>query len=304
MAISRRTILLGAAGAATLGTANFISGPSRVSAEQSDRRHPRFGDPSWEDMFDQADGAPDPNKWNVKNYVPTDDGHGWFGHAPDSGVIRHEQSYVENGQLHMRGTWRDEPLVTDHGVTGNPTYRWMDTSYMDHRIGNDGADASETIYSQQYGRWEIKWRTPTGPDSLGYHCAFWLRNNEHPGEIDLTECWGFAGSPPTSNGQVPGSSVLTFHSSTMEEPVNGKPYQKELYRVHEELGDYSDNSWEHISNNVPLRPSYAASHVYGFEYMPDYISADFDGEEYMRTTPTKRRGCGTRTFGAARFTSV
>lgn len=244
-----------------------------------------WGLPVWRDEFDYRDSggnlAVDPTKWSVKNSST-------FGQTPDAANITPSAvSILPSEQLRIRGTWRSTPVITSSGVDGNPTERWMDTGYMDHRIGSGGNSASETIFSQQYGRWEIRCTTPTGPNTLGTLAAFWLRCNTTPGEIDIMEAWGFAGNAPTSNGQVPGSSTTTFHSSTMGEPVNGKPYQKSFWRINEELGDYSNMSWSYVSNNLPLHPAYSALHTWAFERTPTYIATYYDGVEAARTTPAQ-----------------
>ena len=233
--------------------------------------HPTFGLPTFRDEFDGS--VVDPAKWSVKD-AP------WFGNTPDRAVIRSDHATIDNGELRLRATWRDTP-------SGSPA-RWHDTGYIDHRSGGTppGTSSSSTIYSQQYGRWEVCATTPTGPNTLGTLAAFWLRCNSTPGEIDIMEAWGYAGMTPTSNGQFPGSSTLTFHSSTTSSTVNGKPYTKTLGRVNQRLGDYSSSNWSYMSNNLPLHPAFDGYHVWGFEYMPGYIRADYDGQEYFYVTPS------------------
>lgn len=225
-----------------------------------------WGFPTWRDEFEGS--TIDPEKWSVKN-------RSWFGHTPDRAVISDQNASIDNGELLIRANWRDAP-------EGN---RWHDTGYLDHRIGNGGTSASETIYSQRYGRWEICATTPTGPNTLGTLAAFWLRCNSHPGEIDIMEAWGYAGTTPTSTGQLPGGSTLTFHSSTMAEPVNGKPYTKSLIRYNYAAGDYSNMNWSYVSNNLPLHPAFDGYHTWAFEYMPDYIAAYYDGQQVCYLTP-------------------
>lgn len=239
--------------------------------------HPVFGSPAWRSEFD--DPNIHPNIWDVKHYngdfAPA---YGWFGHTPDRAATQKDNVRVEGGELIITANWRDTPIA------GN---RWHDTGYIDHRSGGRNGDPSQApIYSQQYGRWEICATTPTGPNTLGTLAAFWLRCNDTPGEIDIMEAWGFAGNAPTSNGQFPGSSTLTFHSSTTGGAVNGKPYAKTLSRVNHDLGDYANSTWSYRANNLPLHPAFDGYHTWGFEYMPDYISADYDGQQFFYVTPT------------------
>lgn len=229
-----------------------------------------WGLPTWRSEFDVGTTI-DPAEWSVKDAS-------WFGNTTDRAVIRSDKAFIDAGELVLRGTWR--------GTSSGSPARWHDTGYADHRIGNGGTDASATIYAQQYGRWELCATTPTGNDTLGALAAFWLRCNSHLGEIDIMEAWGYGGNPPTGAGQVPGGSVLTFHSSTMSGPVNGKPYRKTLIRYNEALGDYSNTSWSYVSRNLPLHPAFDGYHVWAFEYMPDYIAAYYDGQQVCHLTPT------------------
>lgn len=246
---------------------------------------PGWGNPVWRDEFDHTDGGGNPAidsaKWSVKDAA-------WFGQTPDAAnIVSSACTVLPSQQLRIRGTWRSSPVVTSHGVDGNPTERWMDTGYMDHRIGNGGTSSSSVIYSQKYGRWEVRATTPTGPNTLGTLAAFWLRCDSNLGEIDIMEAWGYEGTTPTSKQQVPGGSVCTFHSSTLAGDVNGKPYQKYFWRYNEELGDYSDNSWAYLSRNDPLHPAYDGFHIWAFERTPTYIAVFYDEQEVARTTPAE-----------------
>jgi len=226
-----------------------------------------WGYPTWRDEFDGS--SVDPAKWSVKD-------QSFFGNTPDRAVIKTENTSIVNGELQLRGEWRAT-------ADGN---RWHDTGYIDHRIGGGGTNSSQTVYSQQYGRWEIRAKTPTGPNTLGTLAAFWLRCNGNLGEIDIMETWGYAGNTPTSTGQLPGSSTLTFHSSTMAGPVNDKPYIKSFIRYNEAVGDYSNPAWSYISNNLPENPAFDGYHTWVFEYMPTYIAAYYDGQQACYLTPT------------------
>ena len=60
------------------------------------------------------------------------------------------------------------------------------TGYMDQRK----LQSDDMSYSQQYGRWEIRAKTPTGPKTFGR----WPRSGSataRSGEIDIMEAWGF-----------------------------------------------------------------------------------------------------------------
>lgn len=250
---------------------------------------PGWGLPDWQD--EPADRLAykaanpglhdvDPNQWNVK------DGP-WFGNLPDTQRLAKDNVYVDGaGDLVIAATWRDTVYVGNDSVE-----RWVNSGYADHRIGrvNPGAEigtsSDETIYEQLWGRWEVCGQAVGGDNSYGALGALlWLRCVDHEGEIDSPETWGYV-TTPTPDGQVPGSGVYTFHSSTNLATVNGKPYQKALWRANEELGDYSDMSWPYLSKNLPLNPAHDGFHVWALERMPDYIAGFYDGQEFFRVTP-------------------
>ncbi|QTV80203.1 family 16 glycosylhydrolase [Microbacterium sp. NIBRBAC000506063] len=65
-----------------------------------------------------------------------------------------------------------------------PREIWHKTGYLDQRSLRTG----DVSVAQQYGRWEIRAKTPTGPQTYGSLAAFWLRNSQS-GEIDIMEAW-------------------------------------------------------------------------------------------------------------------
>ena len=238
-----------------------------------------WGNPVWRDEFDYINpstGLPaiDPSKWNVRQRA------GDLGLLPDASVVEKTQVFVQDGKAVLRAEWLDEPVVTTTGPTGNPTNRWHKTGYMDHRW----LKAGDISYQQQYGRWEIRAKVPTGPNTLGSLAAFWLRNSLS-GEIDIMEAWGFAGNPPTTTGQVPGSSTMTFHSHTSGSSASG--YQKFFWRVDEQLKNYSNMNWSYLSNNIPITPAYNDFRTWAFEYTPTYLAGFYEGQEFGRTTPAQ-----------------
>ena len=152
-------------------------------------------------------------------------------------------------------------------MTGSPRgIITHDTGYLDHRAVGGGY-----IYSQQYGRWEIRAKIPTGANSRGTLPAFWLRGTT-PGEIDIMEAWGGGGTMSSSyNTWTKDTATTTIHSSTSGGAVNGKPYRKTFWRWFE----------QGIPRDLPT-----GFHTFAFEYTPTYMSLIVDGVERKRVTPS------------------
>lgn len=210
-----------------------------------------WGVPVWRDEFDS-----DLSQWNVRNNFMTFD----TARAMASNVA------ISSGVLHLNGKWLE---TTETG--GDKGIITHTTGYIDTRNLTDADNPAPKHFSQQYGRWEVRCQTPTGPNTLGALAAFWLRCDNTPGEIDIMEAWGGGGTMSgTYNTYVKDSATTTFHSSTTTSTVNGKPYQKTFYR-----------HWQHGGP----RPVWDGMHTYGFEYTPDHISADVDGVQIFNVTP-------------------
>lgn len=180
------------------------------------------------------------------------------------------QVSIQDDQLRIRAEWYDP--VQSGGPRGTLTHK---TGYVDWRALTDTANPSPKHFSQQYGRWEWRAQPASGPHHLGALSALWLRCDDTPGEIDVMEAYGYevgaAAMTPTFNTYIKDSAILTFHSSTTSSTVNGKPYRKVFWR-----------QWEH---GVPKNP-WSGMRTYGFERMPDYMSADVDGVVMFHVTPT------------------
>lgn len=235
---------------------------------------PGWGMPVFRDEFTykNAGGQPavDPTKWNVRDRSD-------LGLLPDAAIPDKNQVSVDNdGILHLKGDWLDTPQDRPQGQSGPQlTHK---TGYIDQR----SLKAGDVNFTQHYGRWEIRAKMPTGPNTLGALSAFWLRSSV-PGEIDIVEAWGFKGNAPTTNGQFPGASTMTIHSNTAGPGSPG--YQKIFWRVNEQLSDYSNMNWSYISNNLPLNPAFSQFHTWAFEYTPTYLAGYYDGQRFAYTTP-------------------
>jgi hypothetical protein len=206
-------------------------------------------------MFDNFSAGM--GQWNVRDNFST----------IDTARGQPENVIYEDGKLHLYGTWLDAAPVAG-GPQGFYTH---DTGYIDQRNLSDAANPSPFHYSQQYGRWEARQQTPTGPNTRGALAAFWLRCDSTPGEMDIMEAWGGGGTMASDwTTYVKDSAWTTLHSSTNSGSVNGKPYRKTF--------------WRHYQHGGP-RPQWDTMRTYGFEYTPDHMSADVGGVTLFNVTP-------------------
>lgn len=227
---------------------------------------PYWGQPTWRDEFDYVDPVTglhtiDPAKWNVRSRSD-------LGLTIDAAIPNPANVTVDStGIAHLQGTWLDEPEERSTSASG-VTQLTHNTGYMDHRVLATG----NVSYAQQYGRWEIRCKVPTGPQTLGALAAFWLRNG-NTGEVDIMEAWGY-NTLPNGLGQYPGGSTTTVHTNT-----NGTG-TKTFWRIQEELGT-------HTANSLPAQgPVYDDFHTWALEWTPEYFRGFFDGAQYCDATPS------------------
>lgn len=213
---------------------------------------PYWGLPVWRDEFTAGLA-----KWNVRNNFTTID----TARAMTPNVT------VESGVAHLKGIWLTTPEAA--GPQGIITHT---TGYIDTRNLTDTANPTPKHFSQQYGRWEIRCKVPTGANTRGALAAFWLRCDSHPGEIDIMEAWGGGGTMAADwTTYVKDTAWTTFHSSTSSATVNGKPYTKTF--------------WRHYQHGVP-KPMWDAMHTYAFERTPTYMKMFVDDIQVFHITPT------------------
>lgn len=253
---------------ARLEKANFTMGASLAFADRHPPAPPRddesapdfvpgWGTPTWQDEFTYKDprtGRPaiDSCNWNVRD---RDD----LGLLFDAAVpSRDEVSVDESGVAHLRADWLDSPVERPSGQKG-PKELWHKTAYLDQRVLKDG-DAS---YSQRYGRWEIRAKVPTGPQTLGALAAFWLRNSES-GEIDIMEAWGY-NERPAPGGQRIDTATTTVHTQAA-------------------AGGDEKYIWHHVDYGAST-PVWDDFHTYAFELTPDYAAIYVDGVRLVKVTP-------------------
>lgn len=231
--------------------------PAPPTTTLPDANVPGWGEPTWRDEFSYVDpatnrAAVDPEKWNVR-------GRDDLGLLFDAAVVDRNQVTVENGVLHIRADWLDTPVVRPSSQTG-PRDLWHKTGYLDQRHLRSG----DVSIGQQYGRWEIRAKTPTGPQTYGSLAAFWLRNSQS-GEIDIMEAWGY--DERAVRDQPIDTAATTVHTHTSTPSANSK-----YIWTHSKLGGPS-KVWQDF-------------HTYAFEYTPSYAAIIVDGVELARATPT------------------
>ncbi|WP_226534209.1 glycoside hydrolase family 16 protein [Microbacterium paraoxydans] len=217
---------------------------------------PGWGAPSWSDEFTYRDGsgkpAVDPAKWNVR-------GQDDLGLLFDAAVVDRKQVTVDNsGVLHIRADWLNTPVIRPSAQTG-PRELWHKTGYLDQRrLGPD-----DVSMAQQYGRWEIRAKTPSGPNTFGSLAAFWLRNNQS-GEIDIMEAWGY--DDAAVRDQRIDTATTTVHTHTSNPALN----QRYI--------------WHHADYGAAT-PVWNDFHTYAFEFTPTYAAVIVDGVQLLRATP-------------------
>lgn len=156
--------------------------------EEANEENPNPDDPVydelvWSDEFEQ-DGPIDTEKWYHQTILPN--GNSWFNGEIQHYTDRTENSYVEDGKLHIIAK---SEAYTDQGVTKN---------YTSARLNSK--------FAFTYGRVEVKAKLPTG---VGTWPAIWMLGKNIDelgtywdnegfgttpwpacGEIDIMEHWG------------------------------------------------------------------------------------------------------------------
>ncbi|HIT75873.1 MAG TPA: family 16 glycosylhydrolase [Candidatus Avipropionibacterium avicola] len=240
----------------------LLVGPNAIPAEEPvpadpPASVPGWGEPVWRDEFTHRDpetGQPsvDPAKWNVR-------GRDDLGLLFDAAVVDRDQVSVDADDiLHIRAEWLDEPVIRPPSQTG-PRELWHLTGYLDQRRINPG----DVTRGWRYGRWEIRARTPSGPQTLGALSGFWLRNSQS-GEIDILEAWGY--DRQAVREQRIDTATTTVHTHTSD------PSQNQKY------------IWHHSEHGGPERV-WQDFHTYAFEYTPTYAAVVVDGQVLVRVTP-------------------
>lgn len=161
----------------------YFQGEDAPEDETNPIDDPVYDELVWSDEFDQ-DGPINTNKWYHQTILPN--GNSWFNGEIQHYTDRLENSYVEDGIMHIVAK---SETFTDQGVTKN---------YTSARLNSK--------FAFTYGRVEVKAKLPTG---VGTWPAIWMlgKNIEELGtywdnegfgttpwpacgEIDIMEHWG------------------------------------------------------------------------------------------------------------------
>jgi beta-glucanase (GH16 family) len=175
---------------------------------------------------------------------------------PDAGQVS-----VTGGLLHLKAEWLPTVLTRTESATGVKILTHK-TGYIDQRALKSG-DVSR---GQQFGRWEIRCKTPTGSNTLGALAAFWLRNN-NKGEIDMMEAWGYGKDFPAAGKVLKDNTNTTFFSDTSTTASLVAQVR------HHEFGGTA----------IP----WDGFHTYAFELLPTRASIIEDGKTIWTTSPAK-----------------
>ena len=211
-----------------------------------------WGAPDWRDEFDGT--AIDPKKWNVR--TKSNLGLTMDGAIPDAGQVS-----VTGGLLHLKAEWLPTVQARTESATGVKVLTHK-TGYIDQR----GLKSGDVSRGQQFGRWEIRCKTPTGTNTLGALAAFWLRNN-NKGEIDMMEAWGYGKDFPAAGKVMKDNTKTTFFGDT-------STTSSLITQVrHHEMGGTA----------VP----WDGFHTYAFELLPNRAAIIEDGKTIWTTTPAK-----------------
>ncbi len=162
-----------------------------------------------------------------------------------------------NGVAHLKADWQAAATVRGAGQ-GSTSALWHKTGYMDQRVLRPG----DTSYSQRFGRWEMRAKVPTGPNTYGALAAFWLRNSQS-GEIDIMEAWGY-NDVAAPGGQRIDTATTTIHTQTAG---GGEKY-----------------FWTHADYGAAT-PVWDDFHTYAFELTPTSAAIYFDGRKLATATP-------------------
>ncbi|MDG5800639.1 family 16 glycosylhydrolase [Marinilabiliaceae bacterium ANBcel2] len=212
----------------------------------------------WSDEFD-VDGSLDDSKWHHQTLLP--DGDSWFNDEIQHYTDRIENSYVENGVMHLVAK---KETFTDQGVTKDFTSARLNSKF-----------------AFTYGRVEVKAKLPTG---VGTWPAIWMLGKNisekggywydqygdtpwpYCGEIDIMEHWGHNQNFVQSAMHTPSSYGGTVNHGGQEIPTVSTQFH--VYAL----------DW------YPDRMVFSVDDVVHYTYQPGVRDADtwpFDNDQYL-----------------------
>ncbi len=220
---------------------------------------PEFNDLVWSDEFDE-DGPINALNWHHQTKLPSQGS--WYNGEIQHYTNRIENSYVENGMLHLTGK---KESFKDQGQT---------KQYTSARLNSK--------FAFTYGKIEVRAKLPTGPgtwpaiwtlgkninedgaywDNLGFDSTSWPAC----GEMDIMEHWGTNQNWVSSATHTPSSSGNTMNVGSQNIPTASTDFH--IYSL----------EW------FPDKLVFRVDGVPHFNYQPAVLNADtwpFNAEQYI-----------------------
>ena len=194
-----------------------------VTYEENMQVNPVYDNLVWSDEFDE-DGAVDSEKWFHQTKLPTEGS--WFNGEIQHYTDRIENSFVENGVLHIAGK---RETFTDQGYTKQFTSARLNSKYA----FQNGKVEVRARLPQGNGTWPAIWTLGKNIDENGGYWdneGFGTTGWPACGEIDIMEHWGdnqnfiqsamhtpsSFGGTVNKGGQVIPTASTEFHTYTLE----------------------------------------------------------------------------------------
>ena len=202
----------------------------------------------WADEF-SGNGAIDTSKWYHQTFIPN--GTGWYNGEVQHYTDRSDNSYVQNGNLHIVAK---SEIFTDpvQGITKN---------YTSARLNSK--------YAFTYGRVEARAKLPFG---IGTWPAMWTlgKNINETGAYWQTQGFG------TTNWPACGEIDIMEHWGNNQNYIKSALHTPSSFGSTVNVGGIMSND---VSNTY---------HLYAMEWTPDKISFSLDGVEYYSYAPNPK----------------
>lgn len=199
----------------------------------------------WADEFD-TDGPIDPTKWHHQTQLPN--GGSWYNNELQHYTNRLENSYVEDGFLHIVAKKEN---FTDQGHT---------KAYTSARLNSK--------FAFTYGRVEARAKLPTG---LGTWPAIWMLGK------NITEAGGFwAATHGTTGWPACGEIDIMEHWGYNQDYVQSALHTPSSSGATE---NYGGTLAADVSNTF---------HIYALEWTPEEMRFSIDGSVYYTYAPTNQ----------------
>lgn len=217
-----------------------------IEVDTSGNSNPDFDQLVWADEFD-SDGPIDASRWFHQTLLPL--GTSWYNGEIQHYTDRIENSYVENGTLHIVAK---RETFTDQGETKEFTSARLNSRYV-----------------FTYGRVEVRAKLPTGP---GTWPAIWTlgQNIDEPGGYWETQ--GLGTTPWPQCGEID----IMEHWGTNQNHVSSATHTPSSF------GGTVNTAGQFIAT------ASTAFHVYTLDWYPDKLVFAVDGNEHFTYEPEVR----------------